>query len=291
MQARQQTQVQRPRTAEEALATLAQLGVGGAVLGGATWIMRAPIRHEPMKSAYVSVDRVEELHRLDIGTDRVEIGGAVTHARLAEALAGLPELAGLASAAGDSANPAVRQAATVGGNLCTAEFAAADLVPALLCRDAEVEILTVEGRETLSLDAFLALRTALAPVFLLTAVRFRRNRPLSAHARLPQRKAGDYPVAIVSAALEQGAGGTIGSAAIAVGSVEAVARRWRSLERAVEGLPIDAGRIGEVAQQLAGEFVGREGPEAPSWYRSEVLPALVRRAFARMQQQTGENRV
>ncbi len=105
----------------------------------------------------------------------------------------------------------------------------------------------------------------------------RRDVVASAHIRLPLRKAGDYPVAIVSVA-RAADGGT----RIAVGSVEPVARRWTALEAALAGQAFTP----EVAQALAektNDFIGRDGVEAEGWYRREVLPALVRRAFAALQ--------
>ncbi len=70
--------------------------------------------------------------------DRVSFGASVTHAALAKAIAGLPGLEGLAAAATGAANPAIRRVATVGGNLCALDFAAADLVPTLLALDARL---------------------------------------------------------------------------------------------------------------------------------------------------------
>ena len=73
------------------------------------------------------------------------------------------------------------------------------------------------------------------PGWLLTRAFVPRAARLSAHARLPLRKAGDYPVAIVSVSLERMEDGRARSARIAVGSVEPVARRWPALEQALEG--------------------------------------------------------
>ena len=56
----------------------------------------------------------------------------VTHAELAAAVAEIPGLEVLASAAERSADPAIRAMATIGGNLPASDFAAADCVPALL---------------------------------------------------------------------------------------------------------------------------------------------------------------
>ena len=42
--------------------------------------------------------------------------------------------------------------------------------------------------------------------------------------------------------------------------------------------PLDPQSAGESAEAVSTDFVGRDGIEAPGWYRVEVLPALVRRA-------------
>jgi carbon-monoxide dehydrogenase medium subunit len=263
-----------------ALDALAERGAEGAPLAGGTWIMRAPLRHEATSRVYVGLGRVAELGRIEIGDDHVVIGAGVTHARLAAALADLPDLQGLAAAAGRSANPAVRRAATVGGNLSTVGFAAADLVPALVCLEAEVDIAAPGGVERLTLEAFLAAREILEPGRLLTQVRVPRSSARTAHARLPLRKAGDYPVAILSLAVTCDEAGRVERARVAVGSVEPVARSWPALEDALVGTPLDAASAERAAAALSGTFTGRDGVEAPGWYRVAVLPALVRRAVA-----------
>ncbi|MGY8677742.1 FAD binding domain-containing protein [Bradyrhizobium sp. UFLA05-153] len=263
-----------------ALDALSECGAAGAVFAGGTWIMRSPIRHEPLRARYVAIGRIAELGAVRIGTDVVEIGAAVTHAALAAALADLPEFDVLAAAAGRSANPAVRAMATIGGNLATPGFAAADCVPALLCLEAEIEVAGRDGRERMKLEHFLKIRSTLAPDRLVTQVVVPRSERKTAHARLPLRKAGDYPVAIVSLSVSVDAAGQVQAARIAVGSVEPVARRWERLETALIGRSLDAEEAARTAAELADEFVGRDGIDAPAWYRVSVLPGLVRRAAA-----------
>jgi carbon-monoxide dehydrogenase medium subunit len=89
-------------------------------------------------------------------------------------------------------------------------------------------------------------------------------------------------VAIVSVSVER-EGGRVGSARIAVGSVEPLARRWSSLEQALAGGALDPDLAAERARERLGDFTGREGVEAPGWYRAEVLPGLVRSAFRQIQ--------
>jgi len=75
------------------------------------------------------------------------------------------------------------------------------------------------------------------------------------------------------------------SARIAFGSVEPVARRWPALEQALEGCPIDPGAAAGLARERTGDFAGHDGVEAPGWYRTQVLPSLVRSAFQSLQAQ------
>lgn len=265
---------------DAAIAALTDLGEEGAPFAGGTWIMRAPIRHEARKATYVALGRIAELQAISVTPSAIEIGAGVTHAALASAVAALADLQGLADAAGRSANPAVRAAATVGGNLCTEAFAAADLVPALLCLDAGVEIATAGGRERMTLETFLTRRGTLAPGHLLTRIVVPRHGGRSAHARLPLRKAGDYPVAIVSLRVACDPDDRVGEIRVAVGAVEPLARRWPALEAALWGARLDPGLAAERAAACLDAFTGRDGIEAPGWYRVQVLPALVRRAVA-----------
>jgi carbon-monoxide dehydrogenase medium subunit len=266
------------RSLPAALDALDECGSAGAPFAGGTWIMRSPIRHERHQPQYVAIGKIAELTAIRIGAETVEIGAAVTHAALASVLADLPEFNVLATAAGRSANPAIRAMATVGGNLSTSGFAAADCVPALLCLEAEVEISSRSDRIRIGLEHFLKIRSTLEPGRLLTRIILRRRDRKTAHARLPLRKSGDYPAAIVSLAVSFDAAARVQAARIAVGSVEPVARRWQRLEAALVGRPLNPARAAEVAAELADEFTGRDSVELPAWYRVSVLPSLVRRA-------------
>jgi carbon-monoxide dehydrogenase medium subunit len=263
-----------------ALDALDEGGAETAPFAGGTWIMRAPLRHEPLKSRYVAIGKIPELHAIKVEADVVELGAAVTHAALAAALAELPEFDVLTAAANRSANPAIRTMATIGGNLATTAFAAADCVPALLCLDAEVEIASRSDRERITLENFLRMRSTLAPGRLLQRIIVPRRRRKTVHARLPLRRAGDYPTAIVSLAVSVDDAGRVQTARIAVGSVEPVARRWERLEAALVGHPLNSERAAKAAAELADEFSGRDSADVPAWYRVRVLPSLVRRAVA-----------
>lgn len=108
-------------------------------LAGATWIMRAALRGETLAGVYVALRGIPDLREVEVRENEVSIGAAITHAELAASLQRVRGCAGLAQAAAQAANPAIRRVATVGGNLCSVVFAASDLAPALVAAGAEVK--------------------------------------------------------------------------------------------------------------------------------------------------------
>lgn len=270
-----------PQTVDEALHDLSSAGEAGTAVAGATWVMRAPLRHEQKAERFVSLGRVAGFNRLDVETESIAIGPLATHDLLLRRLPETFNFRGLRAAAGCAANPGIRRIATIGGNICAWDFAASDFAPVLLSLDAMIEIASGDGSQALTAEEFLIRRTNLGRPWLVTGITLRRNaRRVSAHERLPMRRAGDYPCAIVSVSFQVDGAGAVRNPLIGVGAVEARARRWRGLEAAVTGYPPDAVRAEEAARDLIGEFNGREAADAPGWYRLSVLPVLVRRAFA-----------
>ncbi|MCF3639615.1 FAD binding domain-containing protein [Rhizobium sp. TRM95111] len=259
---------------EEALSARRQ---GAAILAGGTWLMRDPRRGQVLPKTLVSLHALPGLAAIDIKAGHMTIGAAVTHEALGRAFAGVVGFEAVVAAAVGAANPAIRRVATVGGNLCTQDFAAADLLPVLLAMEATVELAASDGPMFIPMAAFLAGRRVLLTDTILIRVILSRDLAASAHARLPLRRAGDYPVAIVSMVLT-----TEGRLRVAVGSVEDVARRWDALENAFAaepgGRPAGAERAAALAA-ACNDFRGRDGIEADGWYRRQVLPTLVRRSM------------
>lgn len=269
-----------PQTLEAAIAAVSD---GGIPIAGATWIMRAPLRHEERPTSYVSLGRIDCLHRIDYKPETITVGAMVTHESLIESLPDSSDLVALRTAVGKAANPGVRRLATVGGNLCTSDFFASDISPALLCLDARIELVSASGVEELDVEEFLARRRGGMGACIATHVAISRSNRLSAHERLPMRKAGDYPSAIVSVSAKIGSS-IIEDVRIAVGSVEPVARRWRGLEAALRYAPLDPAAAEQAARDLTHIFVPRDATDAPGWYRVSVLPALVRRALTSLRE-------
>lgn len=264
---------------EEAVRELAALGGDGAVLAGGTWVLRTPIRGETWLRRYVALAGIEELTSITPG-DPTVIGALATHATLAGLDGGAGPLGALAEAARTSSFPAIRNVATLGGNL-RVPLPGADLVPPLLAAEARVDLASPSGRESLELPTYLSSRSARPAGELIVAVSVptpagRR----SAYERLALR-AGDYPVVAVALSIDFD-GATVRQARVAVGAVEETPRRLAAAEAALRGAPLGREAAEAAGRAAAGELAASDGVDAPGWYRLAVLPELFARAVERL---------
>ncbi len=268
-----------PESLEAAVVELAQLGADGAVLAGGTWVLRAPLRGEPFRRRYVSLRRIVELAGVATG-DPTVLGALASHARLATLGTGGP-LGALAEAAAGSSFPAVRNVATLAGNLCTPGLPAADLVPPLLAVAAELELVSPAGMSRMPVADYLALRDSRpAGEVVARAVVPAPPGRRSAYERLALR-AGDYPVCAVALSVDLD-GATVREARVAVGAVEAIPRRVAAAEAALRGRTLGREAAEAAGRAGAGELSPRDGVDAPGWYRLAVLPELLARAAERL---------
>jgi aerobic carbon-monoxide dehydrogenase medium subunit len=273
------TSVTRAGSLDEALELLARYGDEGAPLAGGTWIMRAWQRDERRKQHHVALAGLDALHQIEIGVG-VRIGALVTHEELGQALC-VP--AAVAEAARTSAFPAVRSVATVAGNICAVPFPEADLVPALLACEAEVEIVDLSGRSRQPLDAVLQRSPRLPPGALIEHVLLptQANRS-SAYQRLTVRGGGEYPVVSVAVSVDVDEAGRVDSARVALGSIEEQARLSPGAAAALIGAQLTGDRGLQAGEAAAAECDARDGLDAPAWYRQAVLPALIRDTVERL---------
>ena len=161
-----------PDCLEDALALLDAHPAARLIAGGTDLLVR--LRREASDAPLVSLDRVAAL----LGIEEVDEDGGMlaigATTRLAE-LAGSTLLADraplLQRAACGFAAPAIRNMATIGGNLCTAS-PAGDCLPPLYALGAQVELVSLAGRRRLPIAEFILGpgRTSLAPGEIVTRV-------------------------------------------------------------------------------------------------------------------------
>jgi CO/xanthine dehydrogenase FAD-binding subunit len=179
----------------------------------------------------------------------------------------------LARAAGDVADYEVRAQGTLGGNLCALPGPASprgDLQAALLAVGAQVRSAGADGERVEPVEEFLA-RGDAEPRLVL-GVEFEQPRRA---AYLSQRRPHAHSYAVMAVACaESGDGVRVAAAGVAPRAV-----RLEAVERGLTD-----GQVPADAARAATE--GLDPPDdalASSWYRKQVLPALVRRALEQLQ--------
>ncbi|MDX8479634.1 FAD binding domain-containing protein [Mesorhizobium sp. VK24D] len=234
---------------------------GTRYLGGGTLVVRAANEGDVSVSSLVSVTD-PGLSQIAVSGDKVRLGASVTMA----AIARYPELAALAPAARAVGGPAIRNMATVGGNL----FAPApygDFAVALLALDATVAI---ENGE-MPIEAFLSGRDSSRAI--VTAVGF--SLPAAESFRflkVSRVKPKGISMLSIAALLPRTADGTVTSARIALGCMADRPMRAKAAEKALLGRKLTPEEIAP-ALAAAGEGITPiTDPIASAWYRAEVLP-------------------
>lgn len=176
----------------------------------------------------------------------------------------------------------IQNAGTVAGNLCNAS-PAADGAPPLLALGAEVELASVRGTRTLALGEFVLgnRRTACAADELVTAVLVPKwgKRARSTFLKLGARRYLVISIAMVAAAVETDASGTIVRSGIAVGACSASAQRLPALEAALAGRTLGPGIGALVAPAHLAPLAPITDIRATAAYRGDTVATLVARAL------------
>ncbi|PWE53227.1 oxidoreductase [Metarhizobium album] len=237
-------------------------------LGGGTLIMRA-VNYGDQSFDTIIRTTDPRLKQIAQQGDMLVIGAGIT---MSEVIANR-ETAFLAPVARTVGGPAIRNMATVGGNL----FAASpygDFTAALLALDARV---VPAGGQPISLDEFLNARERNAGL-VIVSVQIPRLRDVNAFRYVKVSRVKPKGIAVMSiAAVLPMQAGRLANARVAYGAMGPRPLRALAVERALEGRSLDEAGI---AQALA---VATEGVDPPSdpiasdWYRRQIAPVHLKR--------------
>ena len=242
------------------------LSGGARYLGGGTILMRAVNHADPgLRRLLRATDPA--LREIRESGGRVEIGAGVTMARLAEHR----DTAFLAPVARRVGGPAIREMATLGGNLF-AEHPYGDLAVALLALGGVARM--ADGRET-ALEDLLAARGRGAGLVAAVSVA-RPSGDDFRFAKLSRVRPKGVSVMSLAAHLPR-RGGRVTGARVAWGAMAPTPVRAAAVERALEGRTLDPAGV---APALAVATEGLRPPTdalASEWWRREVAPVELRR--------------
>lgn len=239
-------------------------------LGGGTLVMRAVNAGDQSFDTIIRL-RDPSLHDIRVEGESVVIGAGATMAEVAASR----DLGFLAPVARVIGGPAIRNMATVGGNLF-AYGNYGDFTAALLALGAVVN-LAGTGARAVTIDEFLRDRERHARS-LVHSVTVPRPRDPGAFrfAKVSRIKPKGIAVMSIAAYLPQ-PGGRIQGARIAYAAMETFPVRAAAAERALEGQPLDAATIERAASVAVEGLSPRTDALASSWYRREVAGVHLKR--------------
>ncbi len=242
---------------------------GARFLAGGTLVMRALNEADPAIETIVRSTDPSFLH-IGVSSGRVELGAGVTMA----AILAERELAFLHPVARAVGGPAVREAATIGGNLF-APSPYGDFAAALLALDATVTLAGGFGQREAPLDDFLDRRDR--GNGLVSSVAFKRPAADSFRfVKITRVHPKGIAVLSISAQLPF-ASGRVTGARIAYGAMGPSPLRAKAAERALEGRALDAAGIAPALAVAADGTSPSDDAIASAWWRREILPIHLRR--------------
>jgi CO/xanthine dehydrogenase FAD-binding subunit len=251
--------------------------------GGTDLMVQARLGTRTLAPVLMNICRLEGLRGIEVTGREVRIGALTT---ITDILDG-PRLAEVAPGLRDAADcfgcPQVRNAATLGGNLCNAS-PAADMITPLLVLEARVELASWEHggvvTRTVPLDEFFLGpgRTAMGSGELLTFVWLPVAEPatFAVFGKCGARPALDIALASVAIAGRR-RNGSLHGVRVAFGAVAPTAIRGRRTEAALEGAVLDESHIAAAAGAALEEISPISDVRASAWYRTRLIDDMTRK--------------
>lgn len=274
-----------PRGLEEALEAL-RAGDATILAGGTDVMPQSDSGKVPLRKTLVNIRRIPELTGITLADNEVRIGALTTISEMMADPLVRKHFPMLVEAGDHFASEQIRNAGTIGGNVCNASPAGDTLVP-LLALDAVVELAAKPNgavkTHTTPLGSFIVGpgKTLRAPGELLVAIRI----PVPPADHLQRfYKSGTRPaldiaaIAIGLAAVK--AKGVLSHVRLAFGAVAPVPMRGSKTEAVLEGKKLTPELIEPAAQAARDEIMPISDVRASDWYRRELMHNIIKRMLA-----------
>lgn len=275
-------QYHRPASLVEAF-RLADANPGARFVAGGTDLMVRIRRRTLHPQVLISLRGVPELRGIQLGDEGVRIGATTSITDLLEHRALGEACPVLIQAAALIASPSIRNAATLGGNLCKAS-PSADLAPPLMVLGASVRLQGARGTRQIPLESFFAGpgQTCMRPGELLSDVLIPRPLPGGRGAFFKKGRVR-RDRSVVSLAMQLQLDGRIARAVrLAAGSVAPVPLRLRATEALLEGKPLSDELIGAAARTARTEAEPVSDVRASAEYRRQIVGVYMMRGLRRL---------
>ena len=267
-----------PRTLDELVALRAR-HPDAPILAGGTDLGLLFSRERRAFDAIISVARVEELSRLEVRDDEIEIGAAATYTRALPVLDA--EYPGMGELIRRIGSRQIRNLGTIGGNIGNAS-PIGDMPPCLIALDATLVLRGPDGAREMPIEDFFLdyRRTDLRPDEVIEAVRVPRLAPDRVFRTYKVSKRYDQDIsAAIGAYRLTLADGRVTDARIAYGGMAATPKRAREAERALIGKAWSEEAVAAAKRAIADDFAPIDDFRAGARYRAAVAANLLDRLY------------
>jgi len=274
-----------PESIEETLAMLRRYSGKSKIMAGGTDLM-LQIRNKAIKPEYVvDITRIPGLDYITFDDQQGLRLGALTTIRALETSVDLQRKYPIISqAASQLGSVAIRNVATVGGNLCNA-LPSAETSQALVALSAQVRIIGHGGERTVPLEGFFTGvgRSVLQPDELLLEIFVPPLDPHTSGIYIKHSPRGPIDLAIVNITVlitMEPDQKICRDAKIVLGAVSPTPLRARKAENVLKGKKVDGALIDRAAQVASDEAHPRHGSIRGSFeYKKEMVRVLTGRAL------------
>jgi len=274
-----------PASIQDACSLLSRSEGKVAILAGGTDLMP---RYNKRKPA-LRPDLLVSLGKLDLDYIRQDgqslvIGTCSTHSAISNSALVKKYAPLLAKACSEIGSPAIRNAGTIGGNVCNAA-PWADSIVALLALDATVVIASEKGERSIKIENFIKgpsstdiRRGEILQEFNIPVM---SNRHKWAWTKFGQRKGSFISIASVAAIMEVDRR-ISRNVRIAIGAVGRIPYISQAASASIEGQQLSEALANAAGATVSEEAKPRDDGRAAGWYRQEVVGTIVKRLLNSM---------
>lgn len=273
-----------PETIEEALAMLRQHDGESKIMAGGTDLM-LQMRNKAVAPEYiVDITRIPGLDYITFDERGVKLGALTTIRALETSVELQKEFPIISRAAGQLGSVAIRNVATLGGNLCNG-LPSAETAQVLLALSAQVRTIGPGGERSLPLEEFFvgAGKTILKAdeILLEISVPALPAHTSGTYIKHAQRGAIDLAIVNITVVITMDPDRKVcNDVKIVLGAVAPVPLRARKAEAVLIGRKIDAALIDDAARAASDEAHPRVGSIRGSFeYKKEMVKVLTARAI------------
>ncbi len=272
---------ERATSVDGAIASLQEHGPEARLIAGGHSLLPMMKLRLASPEFLIDINDLDELSYIDERMTEVRIGALTRHAELLDSELLAWRFPVFRDAEEVIADPVVRNRGTIGGSLCQAD-AAEDLSAVCAALKATLVIKGPNGERTTGMDGFYIgpFTTTVGPDEMLTEVRLAlRQGAGSAHEKL-ERRAGDFAIAAVSAAVWM-QGGTIADAGIALAALGPTTIIASRAEELLKGNAPSDELFAQAGQLAAEDSMPLPDGRGPVDYKRHLAGVLTTRALRR----------